>query len=245
MGMIDKGSPIPIYHQLYEILKLKIENGEFKSGEYLPSENMLAQFYHVSRLTVRQALSKLVESGFVEKQRGKGTRIKGKKNVESLMELKGFTEEAKERGHSPASIVMQNTLVDAPFFIADKLHLPQKSKMILLKRLRLLDGIPYAIEWSYINPAVDTRLLNILEMDMSKASLYDFFKNVLKLKMEYADETLEVGRASAEEAKLLGIHADDCVALRRRYTYVSNSRCIEYVYSIYRGDKYKFTIRLG
>jgi GntR family transcriptional regulator len=245
MDTIDKNSPVPIYYQLYKLLKSRIENGEFKVGDYLPSENTLANYYNVSRLTVRQALSKLVESGLVEKRRGKGSLVKNQKNVENLMELKSFTQEAKESGHVPSSIVMQNTLVDTPFFIAEKLNLPPKSKMILLKRLRLLDKVPYAIEWAYINPGMDTRLLNILEMDMSKASLYNFIKNSLKIKLEYADETLEVGHVSPEEAQLLGIRADDCVVLRRRFTYVKGSQCIEYVRSVYRGDKYRFTIRIG
>ncbi len=245
LRMIDKNSPIPIYHQLYECLKKRIKNGEFKVGEYLPSENSLADFYDVSRLTVRQALSKLVEDGIVEKLRGKGTRVKNEKNVENLTELSGFTDEARRNGYIPSSIVMQNTIVDAPFYIIEKLKLPQKSKMILLKRLRMLNGTPYAIEWAYLNPAVDTRLLNILEMDMSNGSLYDFFKNVLNLRLEYGDETLEVGHASVEDARLLGIHVNDCIVLRRRFTYTDNSECIEYVQSIYRGDKYKFTIRIG
>ncbi|WP_456400315.1 GntR family transcriptional regulator [Mesoaciditoga sp.] len=245
MKTIDRSSPIPIYHQLYELLKIKIENGEFTVGQYLPSETSLAKRYGVSRLTVRQALSKLVEDGLIEKHRGKGTKVRSRKNVENLMELRSFTEEARESGHVPSSIVMQNTLVDTPFFVADKLNLPSKSKMILLKRLRLLDGVPYVIEWAYINPGVDTRLLNILEMDMSKASLYDYIKKTLEIKFEYAYETLEVGHASAEEARLLSIKTGDCVALRKRFTYTENGECIEYTQSIYRGDKYKFKIRKG
>jgi len=241
---INKSSPIPLYHQLYEILKNKIEEDQMKSGDYLPSENKLAQMYGVSRLTVRQALSELAEEGLIEKQRGKGTIIIQPKNIENLTELRGFTDEARMTGHSTSSIVLENKLVDVPMMAMKKLKLPIQSKVILLKRLRLLDDVPYAIEWSYINPAIDTRLLNILEMDMSKFSLYEFFRNTLKLKMQYADETLEVTAVTYDSAKLLNISPENCVVLRRRFTFVYNERCVEYVQSLYRGDKYRFNIRL-
>lgn len=241
---INKKSPIPIYHQLYEILKKKIKNGTFKAGEYLPSENKLAEYYGVSRLTVRQALSELVEEGMVKKRRGKGTLIVHPKNIENLTELRGFTDDARMSGHVASSIVFENRLVDAPNVITDKLKLPIGSKVILLKRLRLLDEVPYAIEWAYINPAIDTRILNILEMDMSKSSLYDFFRNTLAIKMQYADETLEVAQADGENAEFLKINAGDCVVLRKRFTYIDDEKCVEYVQSLYRGDKYKFSIHL-
>jgi len=241
---IDKSSPIPLYHQVYEILKNKIEEDQMKPGDYLPSENKLAEMYGVSRLTVRQALSELAEEGLIEKRRGKGTIIIQPKNIENLTELRGFTDDAHVMGHSASSIVLENKLVDAPMIAMEKLKLPIGSKLVLLKRLRLLDDVPYAIEWAYINPAIDTRLLNILEMDMSKSSLYEFFRNTLKLKMQYADETLEVTVANHESAKLLNISPGSCVVLRKRFTYVYNERCVEYVQSLYRGDKYKFNIRL-
>ena len=215
-----------------------------KPGDYLPSENKLAQMYNINRLTVRQALSELVEEGLVEKRRGKGTIIRHPKNIENLTELRGFTDEANMIGHLASSIVLENKLVDAPGIVMEKLKLPIGSKNVLLKRLRLLDNTPYAIEWSYINPAIDTRVLSVLEMDMSKLSLYKFFRDTLELKMQYADETLEVTAATSESAKLLSISLGSCIVLRRRFTYVYNERCVEYVQSLYRGDKYRFNVRL-
>ncbi len=245
MKEIDKSSPIPIYHQLYEILKSGIEEGVFEAGSYLPSENTLARSYGVSRLTVRQALSELLQEGLIEKHRGRGTIVKEPKNVENLTELRGFTDEARISGQSSSSIVLENKLTDAPSVVMEKLDLPAGSKMILLKRLRLLDGIPYAVESAYVNPAVDTRLLGILDKDMSKSSLYDFFRNELNLVLKYADETLEVDTADAQTASLLNISSGECVVLRKRFTYTASDECVEYVFSVYRGDKYKFNIRIS
>ncbi len=241
---INRNSPIPLYYQVYEILKKRIKSGEFRPGNYLPSENRLAEYYGVSRLTIREALSELAKEGLIEKKKGKGSIVTGPKNVENLTGLHGFTEEARIAGSKPASLVLENRLVDVPPHISEKLGLPTGSKVVLLKRLRLLDDIPYAIESAYINLMIDIRILNILDMDMSKNSLYEFFRKTLKLKLAYADETLEVTKATPETQKLLKIPKDACVVLRNRFTYIEDNRCIEYVQSLYRADRYRFSVRL-
>lgn len=240
---IDRKDPTPIYHQIYMDLKEKIEK-EFKPGQSLPSEEELARIYGVSRLTIRQSLKNLVEDGFIEKQRGRKSRIVEGKNIQNLSELRGFTQEALLLGHVPSSVVIANKLVSASESIAEKFEIQPGTKVIFLNRLRLLDGIPYAIEYTYVNISVNFKLLDILDMDMSKSSLYAFFRENVGLKLEYADETIEVVQASGENAKLLGIQNGSCILLRNRYTYTSNEDCVEYVQSYYRGDKYKFTVRI-
>jgi GntR family transcriptional regulator len=240
---IDRKNPMPIYHQIYRDLKERIE-GDLISGEYLPSEDELADQYGVSRLTVRQALKNLMEDGIIEKQRGKKSKIKEIKNIENLSQLKGFTQDAILLGHTPSSVVLANKLINVPDQAFDKFKVPRGSKVIFLNRLRLLDGIPYAIEMAYINVSIDVKLLDILDMDMSKSSLYAFFKDEVGLKLEYADETIEVVQANSENTKLLGIQSGNCILLRNRFTYTHDGQCIEYVQSYYRGDKYKFNIRI-
>lgn len=240
---IDRTDPMPVYHQIYIDLKEKIEK-KFKGGEYLPSEEALAEAYGVSRLTVRQALKNLMEDGLIKKQRGKKSKITETKNIESLSELKGFTQDAIILGHVPSSIVLANKLVNIPENAVDKFKVPAQSKVILLSRLRLLDNIPYAIEMAYINVSIDVKLLDILDLDMSNSSLYAFFKDQMGLKLEYADETIEVMSVSLENAKLLGIQPGSCILLRNRFTHASDGQCIEYVQSYYRGDRYKFNIRI-
>uniref|UniRef100_A0A7V3REB9 GntR family transcriptional regulator n=1 Tax=Mesoaciditoga lauensis TaxID=1495039 RepID=A0A7V3REB9_9BACT len=241
---IDRKNPVPVYHQIYRIMKEEIEKGVFQSGDYLPSEEELAKIYDVSRLTLRQALRKLCEEGIIEKKKGKRSKIVQIKNVENLSELKGFTQDAILSGHSASSIVLANKLVDLPDEVGETFKIPKESKVILLNRLRLLDNIPYAIEWAYINIAIDVRMLNLLETDMSASSLYEFFRKNIGLKLEYADETLEVVMAGVENAKLLGIQTGSCLLFRKRFTYSSTGKCVEYVQSYYRGDRYKFNVRI-
>lgn len=242
--MVDRNSPVPIYYQLYLLIKSEIEDGNYNPEEYLPSENEYSEKYNISRLTVRQALRKLVENGLVETQKGKGTRVLFPKNVTSLTHLKSFTEEAESSGHKAGSIVIENRLIDIPPEARSVMKLPDKSKVILLKRLRLLDEIPFAIESAYINTGTDVRILTLLGVDMTNRSLYRYIERNLDVSIEYADETIEISRAIPEIASLLKITENDSVMLRKRFTYTKDSRCFEYVKSFYRGDRYKFNVRI-
>lgn len=244
LQVIDRSSPVPIYYQLYLLIKSEIEEGNYKPEEYLPSENEYSEKYGISRLTVRQSLRKLVENGLVETKKGKGTRVLFPKNITSLTHLKGFTEEAELSGHKAGSVVIENKLIDIPSEAREVMKLPDKSKVILLKRLRLLDGTPFAIESAYINTSIDVRALVLLETDMANRSLYGYIEKNLDVSVKYADETIEISKAIPEVAKFLKIAENDSVMLRKRFTYTKNSQCFEYVKSFYRGDRYKFNVRI-
>jgi len=71
--MIDRNSPLPLYYQLAEHIKSQVESGAIKPGDKLPSESEMIELYGIGRLTIRQALSQLVNAGYLHKVHGKGT----------------------------------------------------------------------------------------------------------------------------------------------------------------------------
>lgn len=73
--MIDKTSPIPIYHQLEESIKQLIENGQLVPGDALPPELEYSDKYKISRMTVRQAIINLVNDQYLYRIKGKGTFV--------------------------------------------------------------------------------------------------------------------------------------------------------------------------
>lgn len=96
---IKSNSPLPLYFQIKEDLKSKIENGILNEGEYLPSEFKLMERYGVSRPTIRQAVENLCQENFLEKQRGIGTMVKSKNSrlsTRNLGDLLNFNEEAQK-----------------------------------------------------------------------------------------------------------------------------------------------------
>lgn len=245
MKAVNKDSPVPLYYQIYRNIKKKITDGELKSGEILPSEYEYCDIFNVSRLTIRKALEELYREGLIVRSRGRGTFVSENKREEILTKLKGFTEELKSRGQRPSSKTLEKSLVEPPIEVIDKFGITEDTPVLFLKRLRLADDIPMAIESGYYNISLDPRILKIMNLDMENHSLYSFFKNDLELKMRYADETIEITHASEEDKKYLQISGSGESILRKRYSYLSDDRCLEYVISIYRGDKYKLKVRLG
>ncbi|TKJ44633.1 hypothetical protein CEE35_07290 [Candidatus Aerophobetes bacterium Ae_b3b] len=83
---IDKISPVPYYYQLEQLLRERVENGEWKPGDILPSEAELCSTFRVSRTVVRQALNKLCQDGIVYKEKGRGTFVAKPKLQEKFIQ---------------------------------------------------------------------------------------------------------------------------------------------------------------
>jgi len=245
MDKLDRSLPIPLYYQLYKALKKKILNSDLKPGDPLNSEFEFCKEYSISRLTVRKALEELSREGLITRSRGKGTFVSQSKQEENLTELKGFTDEVTILGQKTSSIVLENGLVEPPPEVVKCFGISDDTPVIFLKRLRLVDNAPMAIESAYFNTTLNPRLLKLMQMDMTKKSVYHFFKTDLGIVLEYADEIIEVHKPIEDDREMLKMKTGDCAVLRRRYTYIGEKKCIEYVMSLYRGDKYKFKVRLG
>ena len=107
---IKSNSPLPLYFQIKEDLKSKIENGILNEGEYLPSEFKLMERYGVSRPTIRQAVENLCQENFLEKQRGIGTMVKSKNSrlsTRNLGDLLNFNEEAQKKSYISSTDVLE------------------------------------------------------------------------------------------------------------------------------------------
>lgn len=230
---------VPLYYRIYSELKSRILKGFYADGK-LPSELRLCEEFGASRITVRNALEQLRKEGLIHREKGSGTFIKKFQSEEELSRLTGFSDEMK--GRQVSSIVLENKLVPVPIDAQDRFGVTEGSLVVHLKRVRLIDERPIAVESSFINPSVDLRLLNVLNRDMSHSSLYHFIQDELGIKLARAEEELEVVKIGRDEAKLLNVKPGECAVVRKRFTYTVDERCIEYVLSVYRADEYKFRI---
>jgi len=235
-------TPIPLYYKLYVDLKESLNSGKYQKGDKLPTEKELCQQYSISRLTVRRAMDELRREGFIERLKGKGTFVTGSKREEQLAILTGFTDEARKRGSETRSVVLENKLVRVPADAVELFDIPADAMVVLLKRVRFLEGEPYAIEEAYLNVGADIRFLNITQRDMEKESLYGILRKEFNINISYAEEEMELTRLKKEEARFLRQEQDDCAIMRKRFTYTKSDICIEYVISLYRADKSKFRI---
>ncbi|KEZ52587.1 GntR family transcriptional regulator [Metabacillus indicus] len=236
--MIQKNSPLPIYYQLEEAIKEAIQNQELTPGRMIPSEREYAEKYGISRMTVRQALSNLVNDGFLYRQRGKGTFVAHQKIEQPLQGLTSFSEDMRSRGLEPSTRVISFKEVPASHDLASKLEVEAGTSLFELKRIRLADQLPMAYEMLYISKEVAPDLTE----EIAQSSIYEYVENKLGLKIQHGRQVLEASIARRTEAEMLQVEEGAPVLMIERRSTLESNKPLEVVKSVYRADRYKFTI---
>jgi len=238
---IIRNSPIPRYHQLKEIMRERIRAGEWKPGELIPSERELSEHYGISRMTARQAITDLVNEGVFFREQGRGTFVSAHKITQQLLHLTGFTEDIRARGQQPSTRVLSAQMAPADEFAAEQLRVAIGQPIFCLQRLRLADDEPLAIENSQIHFKGCERLM---DEDLEGQSLYRLLETQYGQPLMEAEQELEAGTASEEDAQTLKIPVGSAVLFTRRTTFTDRNLPIEYAKSIYCGHKYIFYTHL-
>lgn len=242
MRKISKDNPVPIYYQIKEILLEMIENEELKCGDTIPTERELSEFQGVSRMTVNKAVLELVNQGILYREQGKGTFVAKPKENHELKHLKSFTEEMRERGLNSTVRILSFKVKQATKQVKTILDMTgEDNKIIEIKRLRISDNEPVAIETAYIP--------HDLCPDMTKKmiegkSLYGIFRNKYKYYPNKAKQTIEPIMLNEYERTLLNQPSTSLALLFKRNTYTRDGIHIEYTNAIYRSDKYKYEVIL-
>jgi len=238
--MINKNSPIPIYYQIEEYIKELIENGELRPGDALPPEREYAEKYQISRMTVRQAFTQLVNEGLLYRLQGKGTFVAERKIEQPLQGLTSFTEDMKARGFVPGNQLLHFEIIPATRQVAGQLLISEHGPVYEIKRIRLADNVPMALETNYIS----ANLIKGLTEGIVNDSLYKYIEEQLDLKIDSASQIIESSVASQNEADLLKISKGAPVMLIQRNTFLKDNTPVEFVKSVYRADRYKFMIQM-
>jgi DNA-binding GntR family transcriptional regulator len=241
IGLLDKSGFIPLYYQIQRALMEKINSGELSTGDSLASEEELARVYKVSRMTARQALHGLKTSGFAFSQKGRGTFVTRPKLEKNIMHLRGFTEDMKHLGMVPSSKLLEQTAVKATEELAEKLKLEPEEMVMRLRRLRLADGIPMALEESHVPLR---QFPGLHKINFAKQSLYFVLRENFGVRVAWADEVIEALPASREESELLTIPKRASILSISRIIMTTEEIPIEVACSRYRGDRYKASIRV-
>ncbi|THF73880.1 GntR family transcriptional regulator [Cohnella fermenti] len=241
--MIDKQSVVPLYYQLKEYLKREIESGHYQVDELIPSERELSERFEINRMTVRQAINELVQEGMLQRQRGVGTFVSKRKIEQPLTRLSNFTSDMVNRGMKPGARFLSMDVIPATASIAQKLQIQEGVNVIELIRIRTGDGEPMALEKCYLVYEWTSSLVGI---NMEDQSLYKVLEEKCGLKLTRAVQTIEITYVTPSEAHFLEVAGNDAVMLIERITYEENKETpVEYVKSLYRGDRYKFSIEMN
>jgi GntR family transcriptional regulator len=240
---INRDLPIPYYYQIIQILRELIQDHEVTPEQeevLFPSETELADFFQVNRGTIRHALEILEREGLIYREKGRGTFLQRRRVELDLTTLCSTTEDLKARGWSPASQLLELARITPRPHIQHFLELPDGETVWLIYRLKLADGEPISLQWSFI----PTRLAPNLDPKALSGSLYYILKNDYGVELKTGDQTIRTRAATVEEAKLLQISDGDPIFEISRITFDQNGRPVEHLDSLWRGDRYDFRIRL-
>ncbi|MEY4166325.1 MAG: GntR family transcriptional regulator [Blastocatellia bacterium] len=237
---LNKHSFTPLYHQIEQALRRQIEDGALAPGEVI-SERELSERLGVSRMTARQALNTLREDGLIYTERGRGTFVAEPKMDVHTQQLLGFSEDMRRRGLTPSSRILNFRRELPAEVIRERLDLEGAEEVYRIERLRLADGTPMA--WEICHLPVNLGI-EIGREDLERGSLYQLFEEAGGIRLLEADEVLEAACATRREAELLSITRRSPVLIVERTVRDIDHRPVEYVRSVYRGDRYQARIRL-
>jgi len=237
-NIIEKDSSIPLYRQLKNTILDEIKSNSIAIDKRIPSERELSEKYDISRMTARKAIDELVRDKYLIRIIGKGTYVTDINKSSEFTRVISFTEDMLKLGYSVKSKILKFNLSEAGEEELNKLKSTKQEKVFEIIRLRFADNIPMALQSSYI---LSKYCPNLLDYDLSSNSLYGILGKDFKLKVSYANNILETRITSDEEMNLFELKKKIAVFVLDQTTYLENGAPFEYVVSIYRGDKYKFS----
>jgi GntR family transcriptional regulator len=235
MKSINRDSRLPLYTQLYEILRARITSGEWTPGEMIPPEHELMDSHQISRTTVRQTLDMLVNEGLIYRQRGRGTFVAHPPMEQALLRIISFTDDMQQRGFEPSTEVLFSGLVPAPQDISEKLQIEPGEELARLERLRLADGEPMSVEESYL---VHRYCSGVLEGDYASNPLREALERDYGIRWLRAKQVMRAIPPDRRMADLLSVGLDSALLFFERVSFSQENIPVEFLRIYYRGDRY-------
>jgi len=225
--------------RIYQELHDSIESGAFKLGSQLPTENELKIKYAVSRDTVRRALAKLENEGYIIRKAAAGTFIRTRKTDYSLSSHASFSEQMRAMGLVPSSDICSIQIsTDFPAEITSQLEVEPTEKIYRICRLRRANGDPMAYEVVYLPQKICPNLhTHILE----GTSLYELYENHYGLQMGNISIKIEAETASGESQQILRLANNTPILKVTSLMRLQDGQPLYYVVSEHIGGKYVFT----
>jgi len=209
-------------------------------GQPIPAERLLAVDLGVSRLTLRAALDELVRDGYLDRRHGSGTYVTEPKIAQPLT-LTSFSDDMRRRGMSPGSQTLELTTVPAGARLAHRLGVSPESRLVRVKRLRLADRQPMAMEVLHVPEAL---VPGLTRQDFDDHSFYELLRERYGITIASGTQSIEPTVTSDEESEVLGVPLHTPAFLFERTTVSDSGRIVEFVRSIYRGDRYRLVADL-
>lgn len=227
---------MPIYQKVKNDLQQKIIEGIYKSGDKIPSERELCDVYGVSRMTVRQAVMELEKDGTVYREKGRGTFVAARDLYQD--NLKSFTDTLIEQNMTPTTRVLEASKVTQLKVISQKLGVDPRTSYYKIKRLRLGDDVPIALETVYIP---EDYVPGITGQQLEK-SLYQVLEEQYGYELTHIACEIEASISNRIMMGVLELKSQKALLRVTGITFDQNGRKLFYEESYYRSDLYKYHV---
>lgn len=238
MQAIDKNNPTPLYYQLLQILRSNIEQGIWKPGETIPTENQIISEYRISRSVVRQAILTLVNDGYLRRAKSKGTIVTSPTGrLRLVASLMSFSEEMERKGIAHSSRILDQKVMPADDTISVKLGLSLGDEVYYLKRVRYLDDRPYLVDEHFVPyrlcPGIETAY-------QENTSLYRLLQTKYSFNLHHGQIEFEpITPPSKEIMELLNVYSTTNLIYAERIVQSEDEVPLDYFRAIMHG---KFSI---
>lgn len=239
---LDKSTPLPLYYQIEQFLMETIQSGDLAVGECIPPETELTERFGVSRATIRQSISNLVNQGVLTRQKGKGTFVQTPKVQEHALQiLESFHEEMAKKGYLPETEVLEFRKIAGIPEINEKLGIAENDELYFLRRTRSVNGEAVLTFRTYLPVA---RFPGLLEENFERVSLYQRMEERYGCRVNRVVRHIEAAAADREEALLLGVERKAPVFHVAFTGYCNDNEPVEYSRTTYRGDRVEFVVEV-
>ena len=224
------------YQKIYQDLLEKIKQGEIKPHTLLPSESELMKIYDASRDTVRKALNLLLNDGYIQKNKGKGSVVLDINRI--AFPVSGVTsfKELTKTLHGKVKTIVILFSEEKPDEEIQKALYVKEGLVYHVKRIREIEGEKIILDEDYLNKSI----VEGLSYQDAENSLYEYIEKKLGLKISFARKEITVVKATEEEKQLLDMLDYDLLVCVKSYVYLEDATLFQYTISKHRPDKFRF-----
>lgn len=234
---------IPHYVRIRESLRTRILNGEYQSGQKLPSEDELATQFSVSRMTVRQGVSDLIDEGLLYRRHGIGTFVAYPHVERDHTRLTNFFESSIEEGINAKACILDLEIITAKDRVARALAIAEGDAVIRIRTLRFADEVPVTVHDAHIPYSLFAKLLDEDRETLESEHLWTFMEN-MGYRVKSAIQHLQARDADEELARLMVIEEGAPILYKERTVYADDGTPVEFTFCYNRGDRYSLTVTL-
>lgn len=229
---------VPNYYRLESQLRESIRSGKLRPGDPVPPESQLCQQFGVSRTTVRQALSRLVYDGLVERHRGRGSFV-AEPRLEHSKPFLSFEEEMLARGATTGIKLLDMRTEPVEGRAAENLGLPAGTAVMVLERLRFVNGQVVGYEIRYLPRQIGEALT---PDEVHNQPLVPALRRILGKPRTRLSLNVTASTARGKEARVLEAKIGAPVLVREHTWYYEPEGPMQYGKSIFRGDRYQMSV---